>query len=191
MRFKAWSRAARTALNPHEYAIDQRRITVSFKYWRAAFYGSPLVFLVSPIFIANRRSIVPTPCRGGDYIAEDVLFHSCFGKSLISVRMFALSVWFYERWSATKSLRKYDMHDTLYPRFPRDPISRFSAPSTAYFACPLIFANLYMYASRARRRENVSRACSAKYGGGLYTLKQGRNLHMSIYGRFIVLRVTI
>lgn len=148
----------------------------------AAFYGSPPVFLVPPIFIANhtRRSITQhgLVCRGSDVIAEeDALFSTrraprVAGKSLISVRMFAPSIWFYERWSATKSPCKY-MRDTLLPRDAVLPIPAIFHSLDRIFLLARWSSQICMYAFRSSSSEkkmyhearyiwNTGQACAAR-----------------------------
>lgn len=83
------------------------------------------------------------------------------------------------------------MRDTLFAPPPtlRNPVSRFSAPSIAYFVCSLIFANLY-----ARFPHVVGKTyheCAAKYGGLVRTKVRSKFASISIYCQFIARRVTV
>lgn len=130
---------------------SERHITVSFKYWRAAFYGSPPVFLVSPIFIANRRSIPPTShaMAAAEEAEAAILPRMCsFTRALgevahfcANVRAVGLILWTLVGYQIAAQI--WHARYFVSPS-PRGPISRFSAPSTAYFACSLILANLYV-----------------------------------------------
>lgn len=155
---------------PHEYTIDQRHITVSFEYWRVALYGSPSVFLVSPIFIANRRSIPPTPprrrlyCRGCalSLVLWEVA-HFC-----ANVRAVGLILWTLVGYQIAAQIWHARYFVSPPPVTPSAPFPDFPLPRP-HILLARWSSRICMYASRARRRENVSRASSAKYGELVHT----------------------
>lgn len=174
---------------PHEHAIDQQRPRNHIiQILTAAFYGSPPVFLVSPIFIANRRSIPRSRrprrrrrlhCRGCalSFVRKVVHFcanvRACRSDFMITLVGYA------------KSPRKYDMHDTLFavpactsplppPAQPHFPIFR----SLDRIFCLLVDLGEFVCTLSARCRGKCI-ASTPRNIAGSRALKQGQNLHPS------------
>lgn len=146
------------------------RVTVSFKYWQLHSTGGHR-------YSSYRRFLSRTADRyldragrgGGGSSGDDDDGIRCRGCALSFVprnRSFLrersrMSVWFYDNVGRLPNRRANMTCTILYSRAPsalRSPVYRFSAPSTAYFVCSLIFANLYIRFPHVVG-ENVSRAC--------------------------------
>lgn len=127
---------------------------------------------------------------GGGYIAEDVLFHSCSGRS----RSFLCEC------SRCRSdfmnvgrlpNRRANMTCTILciPVTPRPHFPIFRSLDRIF--CLLVDLGEFVCTLPVLVVGKMYREHAPRNMAGLYTLKQGRNLHMSIYSRFIVLSVTI
>lgn len=134
--------APRTALNSHEYAIDQRHITVSFKYWQLHSTGRRR-YSSYRWFLSRTADRYPRPYRdGGSYIAEDTRsFTRAVGSRSFLCECSRCRTDFMNV-GRLPNRRANMTCMILCFRLPVGPISRFSACSTAYFVCPLIFVNL-------------------------------------------------
>lgn len=193
--------APRTALNPHEDTIDQLPCSRIIQILTAAFYGSPPVFLVSPIFIANRRSIRPQSCRPRRRAAAAAMVAAplprmCSFTFVREVARFSrerscMSVWFYDNVGRLPNRRANMTCTILYSRTPRAaPFPDFPLPRPH-----ILFARwssrICMYAFRTLSEGKCIASTPRNMAGFARTKARSKFASISIYGQFIARRVTV
>lgn len=148
------------------HAIDLQHITVSFKYWQLHSTGRRR-------YSSYRRFLSRTadrylPSVRAEAAAAILPRMRSFIRALESRSFLCECSRCRSDFMNVGRLpnRRANMTCTiLCSRLPAGPISRFSARSTAYFVCPLIFVNLYVRFPLAVGKMLCLRAQAAKYDG--------------------------